>query len=80
MAVLCLWEGFVLKVVMKKGKKYWYWKLVAKNGETLAHSESYSSKPKCFKTAKMVADKFRLTLEGGVKMPKHLLYGGWGRG
>ena len=33
----------------------WYWKLVGDNGETMAVSESYSSKGNCNKTVKSVA-------------------------
>lgn len=39
-----------MKIIVLK-KKGWYWKLVANNGKTLAHSETYSSKAKAVKTA-----------------------------
>lgn len=32
-----------------------FWRLIAENGEILAHSESYASKRNCLKTIKSVA-------------------------
>ena len=37
----------IAKVIMKKGKGGWYFKIKAKNGKTLCHSESYYSKKNC---------------------------------
>ena len=38
----------------------WYWRLMATNGQILAHSESYSSKAKCKQTTKSVAKSCNL--------------------
>lgn len=40
-----------MKIVVLKKRNQWYWKLVARNGRILAHSETYSSKAKAVKTA-----------------------------
>ena len=40
------------KIQVVKGKKQWFWRIVARNGKTLAHSETYSSKGKAVQTAK----------------------------
>jgi uncharacterized protein YegP (UPF0339 family) len=58
--------GFMLQIVIEKGRSgKWFWKLKARNGETLAHSEVYSSRAKAFKTAEMVAgpDKISVILK-----------------
>lgn len=39
-----------------------YWRLVAANGRTLAHSETYSSLTKARATAKSVADTFGIVV------------------
>jgi uncharacterized protein YegP (UPF0339 family) len=45
-----------MNITMSQNKNdAWYWELMAGNGETLAISESYSSKSKCLKTVKSVA-------------------------
>jgi uncharacterized protein YegP (UPF0339 family) len=45
-----------MNITMSQNKNdAWYWELLASNGETLAVSESYSSKSKCLKTVKSVA-------------------------
>ena len=43
-----------MKIVVLKKRNQWYWKLVAKNGKTLAHSETYSSKAKARQSARSV--------------------------
>ena len=47
-----------MKVVILKSpkSKKWYWKIRARNGKTLATSETYSSKAMATKTWKKVAD------------------------
>lgn len=40
-----------------------WWRLVARNGEILAHSEVYSTKAKAIKTAKLVAKGLRCQVE-----------------
>ena len=40
-----------MKIVILKKRNQWYWKLVARNGKILAHSETYSSQRKAIKTA-----------------------------
>ena len=52
-----------MKIVLKKGWFRWYWKMIGKNGETLAHSETYSSKYKAKATAEKVAAALRWPLE-----------------
>jgi len=43
------------KIVVKQNKdQQWFWHLVGRNGEVLAHSESYSSKHKALDTATAV--------------------------
>lgn len=41
-----------VKVEILKKSKRWYWRIVAKNGEVICHSETYSSKAKAKKTVK----------------------------
>lgn len=36
----------------------WYWRLEARNGETLAHSEGYTRKWSAKRTARLVAQGF----------------------
>ena len=38
----------------------WYWRLVGRNGECLAPSESYSSKSNCIRELKVVAEALGL--------------------
>jgi|GEM_PF-4893375 len=46
----------MLKIVATKNiNGAWYWRIVGGNGETMAHSEAYSSKSACTKTAVAVA-------------------------
>lgn len=45
---------FVKVVVQKNRRGKWFWKLVAGNGRVLAHSEDYSSRRACLKTADKV--------------------------
>jgi len=51
-----------MKIEVKKGIGYWYWRIVAKNAEILARSEMYTTKAKCLKTARFVA-KAKFTVE-----------------
>jgi uncharacterized protein YegP (UPF0339 family) len=45
-----------MKIHIEKNKKgRYFWRLVARNGRTLAHSEDYSSKRACEDTVKTVA-------------------------
>jgi len=41
-----------IEILKKKAK--WYWRLVARNGKILAHSEQYCSKASARKTAEWV--------------------------
>ena len=44
-----------MKVEILKGKsKKWYWRVRAKNGRILCHSEQYSSRAKALQTARSV--------------------------
>jgi uncharacterized protein YegP (UPF0339 family) len=44
-----------MKFEISKNKKgQWFWRLVARNGETLCTSESYSSRAKALKTVRSV--------------------------
>jgi uncharacterized protein YegP (UPF0339 family) len=46
----------MLKIIATKNVNgAWYWRIVGGNGETMAHSEAYSSKGACVKSAKIVA-------------------------
>jgi len=45
----------MIKVLPGKGPRAWYWKIVSRNGRTLAHSEIYNSKQSAIKTAVQVA-------------------------
>lgn len=44
----------VLRIQVCTGFGWWFWKLVSKNGEILAHSECYKSKAAAMKTAKLI--------------------------
>ena len=46
---------FIRKNVLGK----WFWILKAGNGKTLSHSEAYTSKNKCYKTAKIIGEKLK---------------------
>ena len=49
-------EKIVTRIEVRKGRSgSWYWRLIARNGEILGHSESYSSLSKAKKTANQVA-------------------------
>lgn len=50
-----------IEVLKKPGSK-WFWRLISKNGRTLAHSETYSSKTKANKTAERVANALSIGL------------------
>ena len=52
-----------MKIKIVKGAEGFFWKLVAKNGETLAHSEIYSSKTKALQTAKKVAEELSVVVK-----------------
>ena len=41
----------------------WWWRIKAGNGQKLAHSEDYTSRQACFKTARKVAKKLKAKLE-----------------
>ncbi len=43
------------RVVLTKGKKFWFWVLKGSNGRTLAHSEQYSSKRSAHRTSDKLA-------------------------
>jgi uncharacterized protein YegP (UPF0339 family) len=46
-----------MKIIITQNKnKKWFWRLVANNGKTLAHSESYARRKDCRRTAYLVAD------------------------
>ena len=46
----------MLKIIATKNVNgAWYWRIVGGNGETMAHSEAYSSKGACVKSAKVVS-------------------------
>lgn len=43
------------EIFVLQGRKHWYWRIVARNGETIAHSESYSTRRAAIKTARNFA-------------------------
>ncbi len=47
--------------ILKNANNKWYWRIVAANGNILAHSEAYSSKAKARKTVRSVARAVRHT-------------------
>jgi len=48
-----------IEIVKTKAKKpSYFWRIVARNGKTLAHSEVYNSKQGCEKTAVKVRNCF----------------------
>ena len=61
-----------MQIYIDKGRSgKWYWKLKAENGKTLAHSESYSSKAKAWKTVQglklaFCLDKVTILVSGKV--------------
>ena len=54
----------VAKVKAYKILKDWHWVLIGKNNEILAASETYSSKTKCMKTARQVAEQLEVKFDG----------------
>lgn len=49
-------------------RKMYYWRLKAKNGEILAHSEQYTTKAKALKTAKAIlAEISKITIVDKTK-------------
>lgn len=40
----------------------WFWSMTAHNGETIAHSEAYSSKDACLETAKQLAAQLKVQI------------------
>lgn len=50
------------EIVLLKGRKNWFWRLTARNGKTIAHSETYSSKQKALKTAKKLGRRLKCPL------------------
>lgn len=40
----------------------WFWSITAHNGETLAHSEAYSSEDACLVTAKQLATQLKVPI------------------
>lgn len=47
------------KILVTKGKRQWYWKLIHKNGHDVSTSETYSSKFKACQTAFQVFSLFK---------------------
>ena len=43
-----------MKLEILKGKNKWYWRIRAKNGRIIAHSETYSNKYQAQKTVRAV--------------------------
>ena len=52
-----------MKLVKFDTKEKWAWRLVADNGETLAHSEEYESKQARDDTVKVISEKTGLACE-----------------
>ncbi len=50
------------EIILVKGRKNWFWRLIARNGKTVAHSETYSSKQKARKTAKKLSLRLKCPL------------------
>ena len=46
-------------IVVLKKRKQWYWKLIHRNGQDLATSETYSSRYKACQTATGVMSSFK---------------------
>lgn len=46
----------MIRIEILKKSKSWYWRMKARNGRILAHSETYSSKQKAEKSAKIVSN------------------------
>ena len=40
----------------------WFWSVTAHNGETLAHSEAYSSEGECLTTAQRIASQLKVPI------------------
>jgi uncharacterized protein YegP (UPF0339 family) len=55
---------FVRQVIVKPSdhSPVWYWEMKALNGETLAHSEMYTTQRACIKTAKKLASALKCEL------------------
>jgi len=45
------------KVEVYEGHMGWWWRIVAGNNKVLAHSETYTRKQNCLKTARPVAKR-----------------------
>ncbi len=52
-------DEMTYQIEVVKGKKHWYWRIVHRNGNVLAHSETYSSREKAVKTAKNLHASFK---------------------
>lgn len=62
--IIALSENIVERIVMRPNANgAWYWTLKGRNGETLAHSEAYSSRAKCLKTAREVFIQLNCVLD-----------------
>ena len=55
--------GGSMKIKIAMGSTGFFWKLIATNGQTLAHSETYSSKTKALQTAKKVAEELSVVVK-----------------
>lgn len=64
-----------MHIEILKKRKYWYWRIIADNGQVLATSETYSSHAMALKTAMKVMEyKSFVVLDSYVKLPKN-----WGK-
>ncbi len=54
---------------LKNKKGQWFWRMKARNGKILAHSESYSRRGKCWKSAMAVLHECRSMSWWNVKIP-----------
>lgn len=52
-------DEMTYKIEVVKGKKQWYWRIMHRNGNILAHSETYSSREKAVRTAKNLHQTFK---------------------
>lgn len=52
-----------MKVILIQGKLKWFWHLVAKNGEILAHSQGYFSRFNAERAARKLAEGLKVKIE-----------------
>jgi uncharacterized protein YegP (UPF0339 family) len=45
-----------MKIEIHKSGKHWYFRIVARNGKILAHSEQYTRKRNARETAELISD------------------------